>query len=101
MKTHTNLDGSTISVPVSATIGERAVIGRGAVIQTLFRTDGYCFALVPLADGGHRVTAGCCDFTPAEAREHWTTTRGGTPVGDETLALLDAFDAVIAWRRKA
>ena len=80
----------------SAWIGERAWIGKWATVQTIRRTDGYWFALVPLESGDWRVTARCRDFTPAEGREHWTRTRGGTPLGAETLAILDYFDARIA-----
>ena len=80
----------------SAWIGERAWIGKWATVQTIRRTDGYWFALVPLESGDWRVTAECRDFTPAEGREHWTRTRGGTPLGAETLAILDYFDARIA-----
>ena len=109
MRQHKNPDGSNgPMVPGSASIGERAWIGHSAwigerawigkwaTVQTIRRTDGYWFALVPLESGDWRVTARCRDFTPAEGREHWTRTRGGTPLGAETLAILDYFDARIA-----
>lgn len=53
------------------------------------RSDGYPFALLPMADGSVRVSAGCRLFSFEEAREHWTRTRGGTPLGDETMRVLD------------
>ena len=31
----------------------------------------------------------------AEARQHWIATRAGTPLGDESLDILDFFDAAI------
>ena len=52
------------------------------------RSDGYTFACFRLEDGTTRVTAGCRFFTFAEARDHWTRTRGGTPLGDETITIL-------------
>lgn len=55
------------------------------------RSDGYQFVLN--ADGG--VRAGCRSFdTLAEAREHWRKTRGGTPLGDETFAILDVLETL-------
>jgi len=61
-----------------------------------FRSDRYQFVLN--GDGG--VRAGCRVFaTMAEAREHWTRTRGGTPLGDETMAILDALEALDAIRK--
>ena len=100
--------GTCATIGDLATIGERATIGDGArigkrtrigawaTVQTIRRTDGYWFALVPLESGDWRVTAGCRDFTPIEAREHWTRTRGGTLLGAEILAILDYFDARMA-----
>lgn len=56
-----------------------------------FRSDGYQFVMN--GDGGIR--AGCRVFdTMAEARTHWQNTRGGTPLGDETFAILDALEAI-------
>ena len=111
MEQHINPDGSygplvpnsaTIShlawIGDSARIGERTRIGAWATVQTIRRTDGYWFALVPLESGDWRMTAGCRDFTPIEARDHWTRTRGGTLLGAETLAILDYFDACMALR---
>ena len=33
--------------------------------------------------------AGCRYFTVDEAYSHWRSTRGGTPLGDETIDILD------------
>ena len=59
---------------------------------TATRSDGYTFMLAWCADGELRVTAGCRYFTVPEAREHWTKTRGGTRLGDETVAILDLLE---------
>jgi hypothetical protein len=42
------------------------------------------------------VRAGCRFFTLPEARDHWTRTRAGTPLGDETADILDMFERAIA-----
>jgi len=44
--------------------------------------------------GAYLIDGGCRDFTMAEAREHWQRTRGGTSLGDETMAILDHIEAV-------
>ena len=56
------------------------------------RSDGYLFYLTHDGDD-YRVIAGCRDFTFTRAREHWTKTRGGTALGDETLAILDYLES--------
>lgn len=65
-----------------------------AQISGIRRTDGHTFCFVRDKDGGMRVIAGCRYFTMAEAREHWEQTRGGTPLGDETMAILDCLEAM-------
>jgi len=62
------------------------------------RSDGYVFAAYPGTDGLIRVTAGCRYFTLAEAREHWTRTRGGTPLGEETMQILDYLERMLGER---
>lgn len=37
----------------------------------------------------------------AEAREHWSKTRGGTPLGDETTLILDYPERAAALRKGA
>ena len=56
------------------------------------RSDGYTFLVTPMASGSTHIIAGCRNFTFSEAREHWTRTRGGTPLGDESLALVDHLE---------
>lgn len=59
------------------------------------RSDGYTFFLSPAPD--RRVRAGCHDFaTFTEARKHWQKTRGGTKLGIETMAILDALEQIAA-----
>jgi hypothetical protein len=65
-----------------------------AQVSGVMRSDGYCFCYVPDAEGVFRVIAGCRYFTMDEAKEHWQKTRGGTPLGAETMAILDAFEAL-------
>ena len=40
------------------------------------------------------IRAGCRNFTITEAREHWTNTRKDTPLGDETMVILDHIEEV-------
>ena len=49
-------------------------------------------------DGGIR--AGCRVFNMMEeARQHWKETRGGTPLGDETMIILDMLEKLAEMRR--
>ena len=57
------------------------------------RSDGYRFVAWFKA-GELRIRAGCRDFTMAQARAHWAATRGGTPLGEETTAMLDHMERV-------
>ena len=66
-----------------------ADLGDQWVIQGATRSDGYQFLLTNFRAKGVRLKAGCRDFTMPEAYRHWPTTRGGTPLGDETIAILD------------
>jgi hypothetical protein len=46
------------------------------------------------------IHAGCRVFdTMEEARRHWTETRGGTQLGDETFAILDVLETLDRIRR--
>ena len=71
---------------------------RGATVKRLLRratrADGYEFILWDCQEGFF-ITAGCRWLTMAEARQHWTSTRAGTPLGDESLDILDFFAAAI------
>ena len=54
---------------------------------TATRTDGYTFLVAPTPDGPC-IIAGCRYFTFDEAEAHWSKTRGGTKLGDETASIL-------------
>jgi len=48
------------------------------------------------------IHAGCRVFdTMAKARAHWTATRGETPLGVETTAILDFLETMTALRNSA
>jgi uncharacterized protein YjbI with pentapeptide repeats len=76
-----NLRGSNLSGDKIAAAGEAAT-----------RSDGYEFRAFVLQAGGIKIKAGCRWFTPEEARAHWTTTRGGTRLGDESLAIVEHLE---------
>ena len=57
------------------------------------RSDGYRF-VGSIRNGALWIKAGCRFFSLAEGREHWTRTRGGTPLGAETTAIMDHIEAV-------
>ena len=59
---------------------------------TAVRSDNYTFTIAPTPEGP-RVIAGCRYFSFEQAREHWIRTRGGTPLGEETMAILDLLEA--------
>ena len=52
------------------------------------RSDGYAFVVTATPDGP-RLIAGCRYFTFDDADKHWRETRGGTPLGDETMDILE------------
>ena len=74
-----------------AKINDKTALG---LLRRAIRADGYEFFLWHCHEGFY-VKAGCHFFTMAEARQHWTATRAGTPLGDESLDILDFFDAAI------
>ena len=43
---------------------------------------------------GVRVKAGCRNLSIKNARKHWKDTRKGTPLGNETFAILDCMEAL-------
>ena len=75
--------------------GDALVSGDARVYKvnlTAVRSDNYTFTITPTPEGP-RVIAGCRYFSFEQAREHWTKTRGGTPLGEETFAILDLLEA--------
>ena len=79
-----NLAGAKIN-------NDKTVIG---ILRRATRSDGYEFFLWHCEDGFY-IKAGCRFFDMAEARQHWTATRAGTPLGDETQDILDMFEKAI------
>ena len=65
-----------------------------SILRRATRKDSYEFFLWHCQEG-YFIKAGCHFFTMADARQHWTATRAGTPLGDESLDILDFFDAAI------
>ena len=57
------------------------------------RSDGYTFLVAPTPEGP-RIIAGCRYFTFKEGRAHWKATRGGTKLGDESLALVKHLETM-------
>jgi hypothetical protein len=83
-----NLSGANLS---GAKVNDKTAID---ILRRATRSDGYEFFLWHCQEGLF-VAAGCRWFTIEAARQHWTATRAGTPLGDETMDILDFFDATI------
>ena len=76
-----------------------ANLGDQWIIQGGTRADGYAFFLQKLTDDdAPMVKAGCRYMTIDDAREHWTETRGGTPLGDESLELIASLEKIAKLR---
>jgi len=98
-----NLDGANLArASLVGAILDGAKI-KGATVKRLLRramrSDGYEFFLWHCQEGFF-IAAGCRWFTMAEARQHWTATRAGTPLGDESLDILYFFDVAITRTEK-
>ena len=69
-----------------------ADLGSQWIIQGGHRSDGWPFFLQRLTnDKEPIIKAGCRYFTIAEAQTHWEMTRGNTPLGKETRAIVRAM----------
>ena len=62
------------------------------------RSDGYRI-VGWVKDGVLQIRAGCRSLSIADARAHWDQTRGGTPLGDETFAILNHIETVARIRK--
>ena len=71
----------------------RADLTRADLVDGGQRSDGYRF-VGQIRGGVLWIHAGCRYFPISDARAHWETTRGGTPLGDETMAILDHIEKV-------
>jgi hypothetical protein len=70
------------------------------VLRRATRSDGWEFFLWHCGDDFY-IKAGCRFFTLAESRKHWKLTRGGTPLGDETMDILTMFAKAIKRQQTA
>jgi len=61
------------------------------------RSDGWDF-FATFDDDEIWIRAGCRSFSISDARVHWHETRDGTPLGDETFAILDHAERLVAIR---
>ena len=69
-----------------------AYLGEQWVIQGPARSDGYFFFLQHLKDDKEpMIRAGCHNLSLPDAMKHWEETRGGTPLGAETFAIIDCM----------
>ena len=91
---YANLDGANLTGAVldGANLTGKTVVG---VSRRATRSDGYEFFLWHCQDGFY-IKAGCRFFTLEEGRAHWVKKRVGTPLGDETMDILDMFGKAIA-----
>lgn len=62
----------------------------------LTRSDGYVFTIAPDEHNVLVICAGCRYFTLGEAHRHWERTRAGTPLGRETMVILDVLRKLAA-----
>jgi len=96
--TRADLTGAVLTgaVLTGAKINDKTVIG---ILRRATRADGYDFFLWHCQEG-YFIKAGCRFLDMNAARQHWITTRAGTPLGDESLDILDFFAAAITRTEK-
>ncbi|MFN8993250.1 MAG: hypothetical protein ACK5X3_06255, partial [Pseudomonadota bacterium] len=87
------LDGAYLARAslAGAKINDKTAIG---ILRRAMRSDGYEFFLWRCQEG-YFIKAGYRFLDIEAARQHWTNTRQGTALGDESLNILDFFDAAI------
>jgi len=91
------MTGADLSV---AYLSGANMTGAKGIVRVGPSQDGYEFFGV-VRDGDVWIKAGCRWFTAADARDHWTKTRGGTPLGAERLAFVDFIEATMLAREAA
>ena len=95
IKTGANLSGANLSrANLSGAYLSGAYLSPQWVVQGPTRSDGYAFMLTNYTGEGVRVKAGCRNLSIKNARKHWKDTRKGTPLGNETFAILDCMEAL-------
>ena len=96
------VSGSARVLGSACVYGSAHVFGSACVSEYVYgirRSDGHIFICVRCADGQRRILAGCRYFTMPEAREHWKKTRDGTPLGQETMMILDLLELQLSTRK--
>jgi len=89
-----NLSGADLSgADLSGADLSRANLSGADLVDGGQRSDGWRF-VGWVKDNVLQIRAGCRSFSVTEARAHWLATRAGTPLGDETTAILDHIEAV-------
>ena len=77
-----SLDGASL---------DGANLARANLIDAGYRSDGYRF-FASIYNDNLMIHTGYRCFTVVQAREHWESTRGGTQLGDESLAMVDHLE---------
>ena len=100
----TNLRGANLSstnlrgANLSGAYLNGAGLGKTCLVDGGQRSDGYRFVGL-VDDGVLQIYAGCRSLSVTKAWAHWTETRGGTPLGEETFAILTHIVAVAKIRK--
>ena len=86
------LEDMVLVIPGSGDVARpKPKSGSGKTIKSASRSDGFMFLLKDCGEDGYLMEAGCRWFTMAEAEKHWTETRLGTDLGNETFDILRLF----------
>ena len=72
--------------------------GNTALIDGGQRSDGFRF-VGWVKDNELQIRAGCRSLSIQQAHNHWKSTRDGTPLGDETSAILHHIETVAMIRK--
>lgn len=90
------LEDMVLVIPGSGDVARpKPKSGSGKTIKSASRSDGFMFLLKDCGEDGYLMEAGCRWFTMAEAEKHWTETRLGTDLGNETFDILRLFNGHI------
>ena len=96
-----NLRGADLRGAILSDANLRGAILSGAeIIDAGQRSDCYQFYLQLRENAEPMVLAGCRYMPLSHARRHWLETRGGTVLGNESQAMLDHGERIIAIRQE-
>ena len=76
-----------------ANLSRANLSGARGIVDAGQRSDGYRFTAWA-HNGVLQIRAGCRSLSISEARDHWTRTRGYTPLGQETMLRLDLLETL-------